>query len=210
MEAAYHFSGEGPIYWPMSLDDVDVPSPRLVAFPRVVVAADGEALWTEGARSRLTLADLERTRAAGHFAGDSRGVFLERPMHGEGIPGWEDFLQWLEEFVFLGGVAWFVAFVRRHLPRWRSRGSSTPFAFLDLVVAREKWDRGQLAQLLGVSEKEAHELLESFGFQPSSESANLWIAPSDPAASPLRRKIIRDWLHHEDHHEEGESSTRDD
>lgn len=73
-------------------------------------------------------------------------------------------LKWLEEFLFLGGVGWFVGFLRKHYPHWKDRGASTPFAFLDLVVAREEWDRRQLSQLLGLSEQEAMELLTSMGF----------------------------------------------
>lgn len=90
VEALYYFAGKGPIYEPVSLRDADDPTPELIPFPRVIVGGDGEFLWTEGARNRVTLADLERTRDAGYFDGDPSGIFLERPMYGEGIPGWED------------------------------------------------------------------------------------------------------------------------
>jgi uncharacterized membrane protein YhaH (DUF805 family) len=199
VKALYYIAGKGPIYWPVSLRDADEPTPELMPFPRAVIDRDGQIIWTEGGRGRVTLMDLERTRDMGYFAGDPRGIFLERPMTGEGVPGWEDFLQWLEEFAFLGGVAWFVHFVRSHFQRWKDRGASTPFAFLDLVVARDQWDRQQLSQLLGLSEQEARELLMSLGFQPGTETSDKWTASDDPEASALRKKILHDYLHHERH-----------
>jgi hypothetical protein len=197
VEALYFFAGKGPIYWPVSLRDADHPTPELIPFPRVVIDRDGEFLWTEGAKGRGTLADLQRTKQFGYFDGDPRGIFLERPMYGEGVPGWEDLLKWLEGFAFLGGVKWFVGFIRQHYPRWRDRGASTPFAFLDLVVARDEWDQRQLSQLLGLSEQAATELLRSMGFEQEAENSDRWKASDDLDASALRRKIVQDYLHGE-------------
>lgn len=42
---------------------------------------------------------------------------------------------------------------RRGSKRWQERGARSPYAFLDIVVARDEWDRRDLAQLLGLSKE---------------------------------------------------------
>jgi hypothetical protein len=60
----------------------------VVPFPAVVIDDNGEFVWTEGARGQMTFADLERARDRGYFTGDPRGIFLEKPIGGDGlIPG---------------------------------------------------------------------------------------------------------------------------
>jgi hypothetical protein len=193
----YFFADSGPHYWLEGLSDAAADEPDLVPFPRVVIDANGEFLWSEGARSRITLADLQRSRDAGFYEGDPGGIFLERPMFGEAPPGWEDFLQWISQFASaIGGVIGFVALVRKGLDHLRNRGAATPYAYLDIVVGREEWNRDQLRQLLRLDEKEVVELLETLGFVPDPTEPKKWRAQPDPGRSTLRGKIIHDWLHH--------------
>ncbi len=204
LQGLYQIAGGGPYFSPVALRDAKAPNPELLPFPRVVIDENGEFLWTDGARDRVILADIQRTHDAGFFEGDPGGVFLERPMFGEAPLGWDDFLQWLIEFAFLFGVGEFVAFIRRKYEHWRNRGAATPFAFLDIVVAREEWDRQQLSQLLGLTEQEASELLTSMGFEPSQSDPNQWAASDNPETSALRKKIIHDFLHRPKQEDEGE------
>ena len=192
----YHYGGEGPYYWPRSLRDASRRPPELTAFPRVVPDELGELLWTEGARSRVTIADLQRARAEGFFSGDPAGVFLERPMYGEAPPGWHDLMSWLAD---VGGVvslaAMLLAVVRKGWEHWKDRGAVTPFAFLDLVPAREQWEERHLSQLLGLSAEETSDLLTSLGYVKSEDTGEIWVVSDNPDRSELRRRIIEDYLH---------------
>lgn len=191
----YHVGGEGPYYSPVSLRDTAQRPPELAAFPRVVPDESGELLWTDGARSRVTIADLQRATAQGFFDGDPTGIFLERPMYGEAPPGWHEFMSWLAD---LGGVlslaAMLLAVVRKAWEHWKSRGAVTPFAFLDLIPAREEWDEHQLSRLLRLSAEETSDLLTSFGYVESQDSGR-WVVSDDPDRSELRHRIIEDYLH---------------
>jgi hypothetical protein len=200
-------------FCPHFLRSADEPNPEIVPYPMAVVAEDGEFLWTEGARDRMTLSDLQRAREAGFFTGDPRGVFLDRLMGFDGvIPGWDEFFKWLLEFAFLGGVGQFVAFLRRKYKRWQDRGATSPYAFLDIVVARDEWDRRDLSQLLGLNEQEATDLLTSMGFGAAGDDPDRWTPSPDPNISALRRKIIEDYLrrrhvHEDEHGEQGEPES---
>jgi hypothetical protein len=191
----YFFGDEGPIYSPVSLRDVSRRPPELMPFPAAVPDATGELLWTEGARDRVTLDDLQRAKTGGFFNGDPGGIFLERPMYGEAPPGWLDLLSWLSDVggtLALAGML--IDIVRNRWERWKSRGAVTPFAFLDLVPSRARWDEGHLAQLLGISKDEAVDLLRSFGYERAERSPGLWLAAQNPTQSALRRRIIEDYL----------------
>jgi hypothetical protein len=96
VHSLYYVEDSGPHYSAHSLRDSAEPNPELVAFPRVVIASDGQLLWMWGARDLATFSDFMRARDAGYFDGDPYGVFLERPMYGDGvIPGWEELFEWL-------------------------------------------------------------------------------------------------------------------
>lgn len=195
--AHYHVGVEhGLFYWAVSLRDASASPPELVPFPRAVPDHTGELIWTEGARHQVTLADLQRARTEGFFEGDPAGVFLERPMYGEAPPGWLDLIEWLASLgSAVSGVAMLVALLRKRVERWKARGAVTPFAFLDLVPAREKWNEDHLAQLLGIDGDEATDLLTSFGYVRGDENERLWVVSHDPEASALRKRIIEGWLH---------------
>lgn len=199
MSSRYAIADGGPYFWAMGLRDASVEPPELVRFARVAIDADGEFLWTEGARDRMTLADLRRAQESGFYEGDPGGVFLERPMFGEAPPGWEDFLQWIADFAgVIAAVSAFVGFVRRQLERWKSRGANTPFDFLDLVVGRDEWKLDQLCELLRLDANEGSDLLAMLGFEADTDDPNHWRAQSDPGRSTLRGRIIYDWLHRQD------------
>jgi hypothetical protein len=153
----------------------------------------------------MTLSDLRRAHEVGLFEGDPGGVFLERPMYGEAPPGWEDFLSWIADSASLTGtVVAFIALMRRRLQHWKGRGASTPYAFLDVVVGREEWNRDDLCQLLRLNQDEATDLLASLGFVADPGDQTLWRAQSDPGGSTLRGKILHDWLHHPPEHRESD------
>jgi hypothetical protein len=191
---------QGPIYWPTLLREATDPGSGLLPFPKVAIAGDGQFIWTWGARERATFADYVRARDANYFEGDPYGVFLARPMYGDGvIPGWEELIRWLEEAAVVGMAAWLTSFIRTHFARWRDRGASTPYAFLDIVLAREAWDRADLSQVLGISEREAVDLLTSLGFEPIDQvGRSRWIVSDDPGATALRKRILRDFMGHAD------------
>jgi len=192
----YYYGGEGPIYWPELLRDASRRPPELTAFPRVVPDESGELLWTDGARSRVKIADLQRARQEGFFHGDPTGIFLERPMYGEAPPGWHDLMSWLAD---VGGVIslalMLLAVVRKGWEYWKDRGAVTPFAFLDLVPAREQWDERHLSQLLELSTEETSDLLTSLGYVKLKDAKGVWVVSDDPNRSELRRRIIEDYLH---------------
>jgi len=190
--------------------DASQPNPELVPFPRVAIAEDGQFIWTEGAMERVRFVDLERARERGFFTGDPYGVFLERPLYGDGvIPGWDEFLTWLLEFAFIAGVQQFMAVMRRRYRQWRDRGARSPYAFLDLVVARDEWNRNDLSTLLGLDEQEAIELLSSLGFEPRDETPDIWVPSPNRDRSELRRKIIEDYLHRHPERDDEEDSSED-
>lgn len=124
--------------------------------------ARGELVWTEGGRHLITIGDIQRAKDEGFFEGDPTGVFLEGPFFGEAPPGWVDLLNWLSAIGSgVSGIALLTAFIRRRYEQWKGRGAVTPFAFLDLIVARDEWKQEHLARLLGVTDQEASDLLTS-------------------------------------------------
>jgi hypothetical protein len=212
VEALYYIDGSGPHYWAQSLENTTDSQPRLVAFPRVVITADGQLLWMWGARDTATFSDFERARDAGYFEGDPYGVFLERPMYGDGvIPGWEELFEWLAQAAVGGAGTVLVGLLRKHYRRWRERGATTAYAYLDIVLARSEWRRDELARLLGLSAEEGRDLLQSFGFRPEEDDTELWRPSNDPDASELRKKILHDFMHHpEEEGNEDEDEDEDD
>jgi len=192
----YYYGSGGPYYSAVSLRDASRRPPELTAFPRVVPDESGELLWAEGARSRVTIADLQRAKAEGFFSGDPLGVFLERPMYGEAPPGWHELISWLAD---IGGVLslgrMLLAVVRKMWEHWKDRGAVTPFAFLDLIPARKQWDEQHLRRLLGLSAEEASDLLTSLGYVEPEDGSGIWVVSDDPDRSELRRRIIEDYLH---------------
>lgn len=190
-------------YWIHFLRDSQDPKPEYLPMPRAVVADDGELLWTEDARDRVTIADVIRTREAGLFDGDPLGVWLEAPMYGDGfIPDWLDFFEWLAA---IGGTAQLVAFLKDRHKRWQARGARTPYAFLDIVLTRDEWNRRDVSQLLGLSGPEASDLLESFGFEPAADDDDRWTLSKDAKRSALRKRILEEQLHRTT--EEGSEET---
>jgi hypothetical protein len=172
---------------------MSVQPPELMPFPRALPDVRGELIWSEGGRHLVTIGDIQRAKDEGLFEGDPTAVFLEGPFFGEAPPGWIDLLDWLSAIgPAVSGVALLVAFIRRRYEQWKGRGAVTPFAFLDLVVARDEWKQEHLARLLGVSDQEASDLLTSMGFVPVGDQ---WKTTQDPKASGLRRKIIEEYLH---------------
>jgi hypothetical protein len=193
VQGFYHASGGHPVYFPAALRDASVEPPELIAFPLAIPDATGELIWTEGGRHLITIGDLKRAKDQGLFNGDPTGVFLEGPFFGEAPPGWLDFIDWLSAIgSAVSGAALLIAFIRRRFERWKSRGAVTPFAFLDLVVARDEWNQEHLAKLLGISLAEAADLLTAMGFVAAGDR---WRVAGDPKTSALRRKIIEDYLH---------------
>lgn len=198
VRALYYYPGhEPPVYWPYMLRDARNPESELLRFPQVAISEDGQFLWTWGARDQATFADYVRAREAGFFEGDPYGVFLERPMYGDGlIPGWEELIQWLQEGAVVGMAAWLISFFRRHFSRWEERGATTPVAFIDIVVARKEWDRAQLSQLLGIQEEEAATFLTELGYVPiDAVGRTRWVWSDDPDKAALRKHILRDFMH---------------
>ena len=185
------------MYTPLLLRDSDNPDSELLLFPRVAIAEDGQFIWVWGARDRATFADYERARAAGYTEGDPYGVFLWRPLGGDGIiPTWLDLIQWLEEGAVVGAAAWFIAFIRRHVAKWEGRGASVPNDFLDLVVARDEWSRADLARLLGISDDDASGMLAALGYVPVDPVGQTrWVVSKDSDLTALRRRILRDFMH---------------
>jgi len=191
----YHGTEDYPLYHAVAVRDSGAEPPELIPFPRMVPDPNGEAIWTGGGRSQITVGDLARARERGFFDGDPTALFLEPPVYGgEALPGWEELFHWLGQLGKGVTVALFVAVIRSGYEHWRSRGAFTPFVFLDLVVSRQEWDVGELAQLLRISDKEERDLLISIGFEESTEPGH-WTTSSDPKASELRKKIIEDYLH---------------
>jgi hypothetical protein len=196
LRTLYYYGGTGPVYSPVALRDASRRPPELIPFPGAVPDESGELVWTEGARNRVTIADLQRAREQGLFNGDPAGVFLERPMYGEAPPGWQEFFSWLAD---LGGVlslaGMLLAVVRRVWNHWKERGAVTPFAFLDLVLSRDRWDEQHLSRLLSLSDKETADLLTSLGYVKSKEARGVWVTSDDLNQSELRRRVIEDYLH---------------
>ena len=162
-------------FFPLFLLDARESGSSFVPGPRAVIAEDGEFLWSEGAFDRITVADLERAQQRGFFGGDPHGLFLELPAYGDGIPsGWEELFAWLNA---IGGVAsiatavvMFTSVLRARYRQWQKRGARTPYAFLDIVLARREWRPDELRQPLGLSEAEATDLLESLGYTDQKEA----------------------------------------
>jgi hypothetical protein len=180
-------------HWIHFLRDHNEPSPEYLAMPRAVVAEDGQILWTEGAKDRVTIGDLFRARDAGFFDGDPQGVWLEIPMYGDGIlRTWLEFLTWVEA---IGGLAQLAVFLRAQYKKWESRGSRTPYAFLDLVTARDEWEGRDVQQFLNLNEQEARELLQLFGFE--NTEGDHWRMSRDPKRLYFRRQLYQDWLYRE-------------
>jgi hypothetical protein len=193
----------GYFYWPHLLRDPDEVNPEYVKFPDVGVTDDGQFLWLWGARDRVTLADLERARQLGFIVGDPFGVWLEIPTSGDGVLwGWDDFIKWLLELAAVGGVKVLVGALRKFYKRWEDRGATTPYAFLDVVLAREEWFGPDLARLLGLNKQEVTDLLTSMGFEEDSARPDRWTPTADPEGSGVRKKIIEDFLHHREHEHE--------
>jgi hypothetical protein len=186
----YHAGGSSRIfYFPAGIRDMSVQPPELMPFPSALPDATGELVWTAGGHL-ITIGDLQRAKDEGLFDGDPTGMFLEGPFFGEAPPGWLDLIDWLTT---LGPIAvLLIAFVRRRFEKWKNRGAVTPFAFLDLVVARDEWKQEHLARLLGITDQETSDLLGSMGFVQVDAR---WKTTEDPTASELRRKIIEDYLH---------------
>jgi hypothetical protein len=183
----------GRHYYMHFLRNSETAEPEYVEIPRAFVAEDGELLWTEGAKDRITIADAIRTRDAGLLDADPLGMWLEPPTYGDGIiPDWQNFFEWLAA---LGTAAQFLAFLRNRYRRWQSRGARTPYALLDLVLARDEWLRGDVGRLLGLNDTEASELLESLGFEPTEVDPNRWTLSRDRNKTYLRRRILEDQLH---------------
>ncbi len=180
------------------LEEAGDKAPRgLIRRLRALIAEDGEFLWPEGAMDQITVADLERSRRLGFFMGDPHALLLEPPMGFDGVfPGWEDLLAWLMEGVVVGVAAKFITVVRGRFLRWRDRGARTPYAFLDVVLAREEWSGQELGQLLGLNEAEVDDLLGSLGFDVIDQEARRFVLSSDPAKHVLRKGLIEDWLHY--------------
>lgn len=196
VEGSYYFNGSGPHYVPRSLRDSNQPHLGFADFPRVVITEDGQLLWMQGAKEDATFEDFERAREAGYFDGDPYGVFLERPMYGDGIiPGWEEVIGWLAEAAVGATASVLVALLRKHYRRWRDRGATTPYAYLDIVLARDSWNKGEFARFFGLSGKETTDLLTSLGFRPDDDGSDIWSVSPDPDDSQLRKKILHDFLH---------------
>jgi hypothetical protein len=197
VQRVYRAQDDGrPIYMAIGIDDAAAERPSLVRFPSVVPDENGEAWFTEGARHKITLADLARARSRGFFNGDPNGIFLEPPQFmGEALPGWIELFHWLENNA-AGSVlvAGFVALVKRGYGRWRDRGAYTPFAFLDLLTARTEWSQRELEALLGLSPDDARELLKCFGFAQSDDNDDRWLVSADPTSTDLRRRVIEDYF----------------
>jgi hypothetical protein len=181
-------------YWPHFL--LSASGEDLVNFPSAVVAADGQILWSEGARNLITFADLQRTRDTGLFEGDPYAIYLEQPMYGDSmIPNWLNLFEWLAA---IGGSAQLLSWLKAHYTKWEVRGARTPFAFLDLVLTRQEWVWKDLAQLLDLSEDETLDLLEIFGYEPVDVIRSRWRVSDDPKRLALRRQLLRDQLHRDD------------
>jgi hypothetical protein len=199
----------GRYYYMYFLRNSQAAESEYVEMPRAFVAEDGQLLWTEGAKDRITIADALRTRDAGFLDADPLGMWLEPPTYGDGIiPDWLAFFDWLGAIV---GTAQFLAFLKATYKRWQDRGARTPYAFLDLVLARDEWSRRDLRQLLGLNDTEASELLHSLGFECAGEDENRWTVSTDPNRSALRNRILREQLHRpsEDGSEQGEDQEDD-
>jgi hypothetical protein len=175
--------------------DRDAPHGPFVGLPRFVVANDGQALWVEAAKDKVTFADLERTKEAGYFEGDPYGLFLMRFTGGDGvIPSWEDFLNWLAAIAAAGQVlGWLRSKYRHYMERW----ARTPYAFLGLVTTRDAWRRQALQELLALTDQEAIDLLESMGYESDDVARLNWVKSHDPERAALRKQIRREQLHDE-------------
>jgi hypothetical protein len=204
-DGLYYFEGKGPYYSPRLLRDASDPDSGLVAFPRVAITSYRQLLWTWGARDVATFADYERSRDAGFFEGDPYGVFLERPMYGDGIiPGWEELVLWLQEGAVVGAVGWLISFLRKHGARYEKRGAVAPSAFLDIIWLRDEWELSDLCALFELDEEEASKLLESQGYEPrDAVGRHHWRVSTDPEATALRRRIRHDFLHYADEDQTG-------
>jgi hypothetical protein len=180
-------------YWVHYLRDADNPDAGYLGTPSAVVAKDGEILWMEGAKDRVTIGDVVRAKQVGLFDGDPLGVWLEKPLGGDGIPpDWTDFFNWLGA---IGGAVGLFDLLKSLYTRWQERGARSPYAFLDVVLSREEWNRRDLSQLLGLSAKEATDLLDSFGYDASDIDPEFFRLSPDPERSAIRRKILEDQLH---------------
>jgi hypothetical protein len=197
-DGLYYFDGKGPYYDPRLLRDANDPASGLVPFPRVVIGFDGGLLWTWGARDQMTFGDFERGRDGGYVEGDPYGVVLERPMYGDGeIPGWEDLIQWLGAGAVGGGVKWLIDFLRRRAGQYQQRGAITPGPYVDLILVREEWDRSEFCTLFQLPRDEAEKELETLGYEPvDAVGRSRWRVSDDEEKTALRRRILRDFLHH--------------
>jgi hypothetical protein len=180
-------------YWVHYLRDADNPDAGYLPMPDAVVAKDGRILWSEGAKSRIAIGDVIRAKEADLFDGDPLGLWLERPLTGDGIPpDWSDFFNWLGA---VGGVVGLFDLLKSLYTRWQDRGARSPYAFLDIVLSRKQWNRRELRQLLGLSEEEASDLLDSFGYDTSSSDPETFRVSADPNRSDVRRLILEEQLH---------------
>jgi hypothetical protein len=204
----YYYGGQGPIYWPRALRDASQRPPELMTFPWALPDESGELLWSEGARSRVTIADLQRAKAEGFFKGDPTGVFMVSPMGGEAPPGWHEFMSWLAD---VGGVVSLatvlLTVVRKAWTHWKDRGAVSPFGFLDVVTVRDQWDERHLARLLRLSSEQTADLLTSLSYVLTNETDGVWVLSDDPDRSGLRRRIIEDYLHRTYDHPQGDDDV---
>ncbi len=179
-------------YWAHFLKDASDPNPEYVGMPRLVLDENGEAIWTEGAKDRVTFADLVRARDAGYFDGDPFGVWLEAPTGGNGvIPDLLDLFDWLEGL----GVAGLLAVLKggyergdaeAHVRRTRSSMWSS--------FERNGTSRNS-DNFSGWNDERHGDLLDSFGYEPVEGEADTYRVSSDPNRTEIRRRILKEQLH---------------
>lgn len=193
--------------WIWLIEQPDEQGRQQMTSTAAVIDDHGVLRWVQEGVADVTVEELRRTHEAGLFKGDPAAICVERMLGANGVlPGWEDFFQWLTNAVGAGLVAAvvtkFSSILRRHSPRWQKRGAKSPYGFLDVVLARDRWNRSEVARLLQIKDQEAHDLLESLGFvlEGTDDSYRL---SQDPRVGELRRRILKDFLHREDGHETG-------
>jgi hypothetical protein len=166
-----------------------------VGFLLAYVDDDGILAWTDRTLKGVLVRHLERTHQEGLFVGDPRALLVEQPTGGDGVlpDSWDDLVRWLIMF----GAAWqggkSVAEAARSLASLVERAKrglearrAKPWALFPLVLERDVWDYGELAQYLNLPLDVIVDMLTDLGYRPDANNGRLYRQANEDDAAELR------------------------